>query len=52
MTSLSPLHLFGTATPTGEAFRQLALTAYPARHLDTYSRHSPVFTYRVDFTNP
>ncbi len=46
------LHLFGAATPTGEAFRQLAISADPARLLHAYSRQSPVFTDRADFTNP
>jgi len=52
MISLPSLHLFGTATPTGEAFRQLTLTAHPVCHLHTYSRHSSVFTDRADFINP
>jgi hypothetical protein len=52
MSSLTPLHLFGAATPSGEAFRQLALTADPARPLHAYSRQAPAPTNRADFTNP
>jgi hypothetical protein len=46
------LHLFGAATPTGEAFRQLALSADPVRPLHAYSRQATVSTDRADFNNP
>ena len=52
MSSLPSLHLFGAATPTGEAFRQLGLSADPARPLHAYSRRAPAPTDRADFTNP
>jgi len=52
MTSLPSLHLFGAASPTGEAFRQLALTAYSVWPLHAYSRRAPVSADRADFTNP
>lgn len=44
------LHLFGAATPTGEAFRQKAANAHPPWPLHAYSRHSAATP--VDFTNP
>jgi len=44
------LHLFGSATPTGEAFRQQAAKTNPLWPLHAYSRGS-VATY-ADFTNP
>jgi hypothetical protein len=47
------LHLFGAATPTGEAFRQLALRADPFWPLHSYSRHSTALaSHHADFTNP
>lgn len=46
------LHLFGAATPTGEAFRQLALSADLARSLHVYSRQPSVSGDRADFTKP
>lgn len=46
------LHLFGASTPTGEAFRQLVLSADPARSLYAYSRQSRVSCDRADFRNP
>lgn len=52
MSSLPSLHLFGAATPTGEAFRQLALSADSARPLHAYSRRATAPTNRADFTNP
>jgi hypothetical protein len=44
------LHLFGSATPTGEAFRQLAARAEPAWPLHAYSRRSA--DHPADFTKP
>ena len=44
------LHLFGAATPTGEAFRQLAASAEDARPLHAYSRRSAELP--ADFTKP
>ena len=44
------LHLFGAATPTGEAFRQLAATADLPLLLHAYSRRSA--TTPADFINP
>ena len=44
------LHLFGAATPSGEAFRQLAASAEPTWPLQAYSRHSAA--HPADFTNP
>ena len=52
MTSLPSLHLFGASTSTGEAFRQLALSADPARPLQAYSRRALTSTYRANFSNP
>lgn len=46
------LHLFGAATPTGQAFRQLALSANPAWTLHAYSRQSHVSGGQADFANP
>ena len=44
------LHLFGAATPTGEAFRQHAPNAHFTWPLHAYSRRSAVTP--ADFTNP
>jgi hypothetical protein len=44
------LHLFGAATPSGEALRQLAAGAEPAWPLHSYSRRSAA--HPADFTNP
>mgnify|MGYP001181345485 CR=1 FL=1 len=44
------LHLFGAATPTGEAFRQLAASSESPWSLYSYSRRS--VTTPADFTNP
>lgn len=64
MTTLPSLHLFGAATPTGAAFRQLALRAVPAWPLHAYSRKAadPLASaaqlsgsdtnHRADFTTP
>jgi hypothetical protein len=52
------LHLFGAATPTGEAFRECAAKADQAWPLHAYSRRgaaqsaSAVSTHLADFTNP
>lgn len=52
ISSHPSLHLFGAATPSGEALRQLALTADPARPLHAYSRQAPAPANWADFTNP
>jgi hypothetical protein len=52
MSSLLSLHLFGTATPTGESVRQLVHSADAAWVLHSYSRQSLVYTDRADFSNP
>jgi len=44
------LHLFGAATPTGEAFRQQAANVDLPLLMHAYSRHSA--TNPVDLTNP
>jgi hypothetical protein len=44
------LHLFGAATPTGEALRQQAANTVPPWRLHAYSRRSAVTP--ADFTNP
>jgi hypothetical protein len=58
------LHLFGAATPTGEAFRRMAASRLPHAPLHRYSRRvSPLpaalepdgavaFTHPADFTDP
>ena len=46
------LHLFGASTPSGEAFRQLVLSADSAWSLHAYSRQSRFSSVRVDFRNP
>ena len=57
------LHLFGAATPTGEAFRQLAAAAPPDWSLHAYSRNAMAGSlngsadassgvHPADFTNP
>lgn len=52
------LHLFGAATPTGEAFRQRAASADRTWPLYAYCRMKPVqnassgITYHADFNNP
>ena len=44
------LHLFGAATPTGEAFRHCAARAEPSWPLHAYSRRSA--THPADFRDP
>lgn len=44
------IHLFGAATPTGEALRQRAASAQPHGPLLAYSRRSA--DHSADFTNP
>lgn len=44
------LHLFGAATPTGEAFRHCAAFAEPSWPLHAYSRRST--THPADFLDP
>ena len=44
------LHLFGAATPTGEAFRHSAALAEPSWPLYAYSRCST--THPADFRDP
>lgn len=52
------LHLFGAATPTGEALRQMASNANPPWLVHAYSRQvdgqssSTGTTHHADFTNP
>ncbi len=46
------LHLFGAATPTGEAFRQLAGLQFSDMPLLSYSRQSSNDYYLADFRNP
>lgn len=50
MVPLMELHLFGAATPTGEALRQQAANTVPPWRLHAYSRRSAVTP--ADFTNP
>ena len=50
MELLMELHLFGAATPTGEAFRQQAANADLPWPLHAYSRRAAVTP--ADFTNP
>lgn len=45
------LHLFGAATPSGEAFRSLATSSEPAWSLHAYSRRAASHTH-ADLTNP
>jgi len=48
-------HLFGAATPTGEAFRQLAIAHEHCSKLFAYSRHPQahnVQVYHADFDDP
>ena len=44
------LHLFGAATPTGEAFRHCVALAEPSWPLHAYSRRST--THPADFLDP
>ncbi|QPN65946.1 hypothetical protein [Synechococcus sp. CBW1006] len=46
------LHLFGAATPTGEAFRQLAAAATPDWSLHAYSRNAIGGVHPADFSTP
>ena len=49
------LHLFGAATPSGEAFRQLVTSRPQGRRLYVYSRHPADHRHQVhaaDFSNP
>ncbi|WP_255095200.1 hypothetical protein [Synechococcus sp. J7-Johnson] len=45
------IHLFGAATPSGEAFRQLAVAAAPDWQVHAYSRHQGGM-HRADFRDP
>ena len=45
------IHLFGAATPTGEAFHRQASSKKPLQAVKAYSRHNPELTH-LDFRNP